>query len=85
MKYCKLCALWILAGGIACSGGKKEGEENVEAVLPSEANWVYVHTGLENASQYTITDGLKAGDVVITDGNINLAHDAPVEVLTDSN
>ena len=43
--------------------------------------WNYVHTGLENADSYTIIDGLKEGDIVITSGNINLAHEAPVKVI----
>lgn len=51
----------------------------------TKAGWVYVHTGLENSDSYTITksegDGLKEGDVVITNGNVNLAHEAPVKVI----
>lgn len=50
-----------------------------------KASWVYVNTGLENADSYTITssegDGLKEGDIIITGGNINLAHEAPVKVI----
>ena len=49
----------------------------------TKANWTYVHTGLENASSYTIIDGLKEGDIVITSGNINLAHEAPVKVINN--
>ncbi len=49
------------------------------------AVWVYVTTGLENADSYTIAtsegDGLHEGDLVITNNNINLAHDAPVKVI----
>ena len=40
-----------------------------------------MYTGLENADSYTIIDGLKEGDIVITSGNINLAHEAPVKVI----
>lgn len=47
----------------------------------NKAYWNYVHTGLENADSYTIVDGLKEGDTVITSGNINLAHEAPVKVV----
>jgi RND family efflux transporter MFP subunit len=43
-----------------------------------KAQWVYVQTGLENASGYVVTDGLAAGDSVIYEGNINLAHETPV-------
>ncbi len=51
----------------------------------TKASWVYVHTGLENTNDYTIVDSegdrLKEGDWVITSGNINLAHEAPVKVI----
>jgi membrane fusion protein (multidrug efflux system) len=45
------------------------------------AYWNYVSTGLENSSGYVVTEGLQAGDSVIVDGNINLAHESPVMVL----
>jgi RND family efflux transporter MFP subunit len=45
-----------------------------------KAQWVYVQTGLENASGYVVTDGLAAGDSVIYEGNINLANETPVKV-----
>ena len=48
----------------------------------SQALWNYVETGLENASGYVIIDGLQAGDSVIYEGNLNLAHETPVEVVT---
>lgn len=51
----------------------------------TKASWVYVHTNLENADSYTISsteeDGLKEGDIIITNGNINLAHEAPVKIV----
>lgn len=47
----------------------------------TKAYWTYVHTGLENADSYTIVDGLKEGDIVITSGNINLAHEVPVTII----
>jgi len=43
--------------------------------------WNYVKTGLENANGFIITEGLTQGDSVIYDGNINLAHEAPVKVI----
>jgi len=46
-----------------------------------KAMWNYVKTGLENATGYVITEGLNDGDVVIYDGNVNLAHEAPVTVV----
>lgn len=47
----------------------------------TKAYWTYVHTGLENADSYTVVDGLKENDIVITSGNINLAHEAPVTII----
>jgi len=46
-----------------------------------QANWNYVSTGLENSTGYVVTEGLQAGDSVIYEGNINLAHESPVVVL----
>ena len=51
----------------------------------TKASWVYVHTNLANANSYTIAnsegEGLKEGDIIITSGNINLAHEAPVKIV----
>ncbi|MDR0542558.1 MAG: efflux RND transporter periplasmic adaptor subunit [Dysgonamonadaceae bacterium] len=44
------------------------------------AQWVYVETGHENSIGYVVTEGLAAGDSVIYEGNINLAHGSPVKV-----
>ena len=44
------------------------------------AKWQYVSTGLENETSVTITEGINPGDLVITDGNLNLSHDAEVMV-----
>jgi RND family efflux transporter MFP subunit len=46
-----------------------------------KANWVYVETAQENSESYVIVDGLKAGDTVIYEGNLNLAHETPVRVM----
>jgi membrane fusion protein (multidrug efflux system) len=46
-----------------------------------KAMWNYVKTGLENSIGFIVTEGLTEGDVVICDGNINLAHEAPVTVV----
>lgn len=45
--------------------------------------WNYVQTSLENSYGYTIrieTGILKPGDTIITKGNLNLAHDAELEL-----
>lgn len=44
-----------------------------------KAFWNYIETGLENATEYTITgETLKEGDEIIISGNVNLAHESPV-------
>jgi RND family efflux transporter MFP subunit len=45
-----------------------------------KAMWNYVKTGLENSTGFIVIEGLTEGDNVIYDGNINLAHEAPVTV-----
>ena len=44
------------------------------------AQWCYVETSLENSDSYVVTEGLNAGDMVIYEGNINLADQTPVRV-----
>ncbi|MCD7937232.1 MAG: efflux RND transporter periplasmic adaptor subunit [Tannerellaceae bacterium] len=60
----------------------RSGKQVVFTVTPdNKAYWNYVQTGLENATEFTITEGLKDGDIVIATGNINLAHESPVEII----
>ncbi|MDR2497779.1 MAG: efflux RND transporter periplasmic adaptor subunit [Tannerellaceae bacterium] len=59
----------------------RSGKHVVFTLNDGKAYWNYVQLGLENAGSYTITDGLAAGDRIITSGNINLAHEAPVRVV----
>lgn len=58
----------------------RSGKQVVFTCKDGKAIWNYVQTALENADYYTITEGLNEGDVVITSGNINLAHEAPVSI-----
>ena len=44
------------------------------------AKWEYVQTSLENSTSYVVTEGLNPGDMVIYEGNINLAHESPVRL-----
>jgi RND family efflux transporter MFP subunit len=61
----------------------RSGKQVVFTLVGGKAYWNYVQTGLENSSSYTITEGLKDGDIVITSGNINLAHESTVTVDGD--
>jgi len=46
----------------------------------SVAWWNYVTTSQENSNSYAVTDGLKEGEIIITSGNLNLAHESIVFV-----
>ena len=60
----------------------RTGKQVVFTIVDGRAIWNYVDTGLENATQYTITgETLKDGDQIITTGNINLAHESPIKVI----
>lgn len=60
----------------------RSGKQVVFTVKDSIALWNYVQTGLENATEFTITsETLKEGDEIIISGNINLAHEAPISVI----
>jgi RND family efflux transporter MFP subunit len=52
----------------------------VFTLINNRANWVYVETAQENSDSYVVTDGLQAGDSIIYEGNINLAHETNVRV-----
>lgn len=58
----------------------RSGREVVFTLEDGKARWNYVTTGIENLDSREITDGLKAGQTVITEGNENLAHQAPVSL-----
>ena len=45
------------------------------------AKWNYVETSMENTTSFIVTKGLNAGDTIIYEGNLNLAHDARVIVI----
>lgn len=53
----------------------------VFTVKDGKAAWNYVQTGMENSTDYIVTEGLTEGDSVIYEGNINLAHETPVIVV----
>lgn len=59
----------------------RSGRQVVFTLDGEKAMWNYVTTGLENLNEYTVTDGLTPGMTVITTGNVNLAHEAPVKII----
>ncbi len=44
------------------------------------AKWNYVTAGLDNGKEVEIIEGIEAGKTVITNNNLQLAHDAPVSI-----
>lgn len=59
----------------------RTGKQVVFTHRDGKAMWNYVVTGLENMDSYVIEEGLEPGMEVIYDGNVNLAHEAPVKVI----
>jgi RND family efflux transporter MFP subunit len=61
----------------------RNNQQVVFSLLNGRSYWNYVETVLENSSSYTIrvikSGILKAGDTIITRGNLNLANDAELE------
>jgi len=43
------------------------------------AKWNYVTVAHENDTEIALSEGIKAGEIVIIDGNLNLGHDARVK------
>ncbi len=60
----------------------RNGKQVVFTLKDGVALWNYVQIGLENSDSYTLVEGLSAGDSVITTGNINLAHQTKVVLVT---
>lgn len=61
----------------------RSGRTVVFTLEGDKAMWNYVTTGLENLGEYTITEGLNPGQIVIISGNLNLAHESPVKGIND--
>jgi RND family efflux transporter MFP subunit len=59
----------------------RTGKEVVFTLEGKLAKWNYVKTNDENTTSYSIAEGLKSGMKVIISGNLNLGHDAEVEVI----
>ncbi|MDR2533296.1 MAG: efflux RND transporter periplasmic adaptor subunit [Tannerellaceae bacterium] len=59
----------------------RSGKHVVFTLDNGKAYWRYVQLGLENATSYTVADGLSEGDIIITSGNMNLAHESTVTVV----
>lgn len=58
----------------------RSGKKVVFTEENGQAKWNYVSTGLENVNLVEVIEGLKSGDRVIIDNNLQLAHNSPVKV-----
>lgn len=57
----------------------RQGREVIFTCVRDTALWNYVKIGEENSREYTIEEGIEAGDVIIVGGNLNLAHKVRVK------
>jgi hypothetical protein len=46
-----------------------------------KSQWNYVTTSYEKRDSIVIIEGVKIGDIIIIEGNVNLAHDTEVELF----
>ncbi|WP_296619130.1 efflux RND transporter periplasmic adaptor subunit [Marivirga sp.] len=63
----------------------RSGKPVVFSIEKDLAKWNYVEFGYDNGKMVEITDGIKAGMVVITNNNLQLAHDAPISIQNSDN
>jgi RND family efflux transporter MFP subunit len=59
------------------------GRKLVFVVEEGLAKWRYIEVGLENEDYAEVLDGVKEGEMVITEGHFTLAHDAKVQVAKE--
>ncbi|MEL6135270.1 MAG: efflux RND transporter periplasmic adaptor subunit, partial [Bacteroidota bacterium] len=59
---------------------QRQGKQVVFCWRNDTALWHYVKVGAENEDRFTITEGLSETDIVITSGNLNLAHQSQVQI-----
>ena len=49
----------------------------------NESKWNYVEVGKDNGREVEVLSGIEAGMTVITSNNLQLAHQAPVQIIKD--
>lgn len=60
---------------------RRSGRDVVFTEVKGKAYWNYVKLGLDNGQEVEILEGLKSGDRVIVSNNLQLDHDAPLEIV----
>jgi len=58
----------------------RSNREVVFTVVEGLAKWNYVEVLDENSTSFALKDGVQNGDIVIVSGNMNLSHDAKVNI-----
>lgn len=61
----------------------RSGRAVVFTIENKESKWNYVEVGKDNGEEVEILDGIEAGSTVITTNNLQLAHQAPVQIVTE--
>ena len=61
----------------------RSGRAVVFTIENNESKWNYVEVGKDNGQEIEILDGIKPGSTVITTNNLQLAHQAPVQILSE--
>ncbi|MGF7080815.1 efflux RND transporter periplasmic adaptor subunit [Mucilaginibacter sp. UYCu711] len=62
---------------------ERTGRQVVFSLSHGKAVWNYVTAKLENENEYSIqSETLHVGDTIITKGNLTLAHESPVKVIS---
>lgn len=61
----------------------RSGRAVVFSIENDESKWNYVEIGKDNGEEVEILEGLEANSTVITSNNLQLAHQAPVQIVKD--
>ena len=59
----------------------RSGRAVVFTIENNESKWNYVEVGKDNGEEVEILEGIEAGSTVITTNNLQLAHQAPVQIV----
>ena len=61
----------------------RSGRAVVFTIEDNESRWNYVEVGKDNGQEIEILDGITSGSTVITTNNLQLAHQAPVQIVSE--
>ncbi|UCS92434.1 efflux RND transporter periplasmic adaptor subunit [Echinicola marina] len=62
----------------------RSGRPVVFTLNGEESKWNYVEVGKDNGREIEVLDGIKDGETVITSNNLQLAHQAPVQIVKEN-